>query len=100
MTLDYTALPVRTLPSRARVRTATLQSGERLTFDSRALSVMTDFTVVPAATIESGASAEEANQFMIRRGVRSLLVVDHAQRLVGIVTASDILGERPMQIAL
>lgn len=100
MTIDYAALPLRPLQSGVRLRAATPQSGERLTLDSRALSVMTDFAVVPAATIEAGVSADDANQFMIRRGVRSLLVVDHAQRLVGIVTAVDILGERPMQIAL
>ncbi len=100
MMIDYAALPLRPLQGAVRVRAATPQGGDRLTLDSRALSVMTDFAVVPAATIEAGVSAVEANNFMIRRGVRSLLVVDHAQRVVGIVTAVDILGERPMQIAL
>jgi CBS domain containing-hemolysin-like protein len=33
-------------------------------------------------------------------GVRSLLVVDAAGRIEGIVTANDILGERPLQAAL
>jgi CBS domain containing-hemolysin-like protein len=42
----------------------------------------------------------DANQYMIRRGVRSLLVVDAAGRIEGIVTANDILGERPLQVAL
>jgi CBS domain containing-hemolysin-like protein len=32
--------------------------------------------------------------------VRSLIVVDHRQSVLGIITATDILGERPMQVAL
>jgi CBS domain-containing protein len=100
MTLDYAALPLRRLRSGARLRAATPHSGERLTLDSRALSVMTDFAIVPAATIEPGASVDDANRSMIRRGVRSLIVVDHDRRVLGIITATDVLGERPMQVAL
>jgi hypothetical protein len=37
---------------------------------------------------------------MITRGVRLLLVVDEAHETVlGLITASDILGERPLQVA-
>jgi CBS domain-containing protein len=100
MTLDYAALPLRPLARGARLRAATPHSGERLTLDSRALSVMTDFAIVPAATIEPDASLGDANRSMIRRGVRSLIVVDHSRQVLGIVTATDVLGERPMQIAL
>jgi CBS domain-containing protein len=100
MTLDYAALPLRTLKPGTVLRAATPHSGERLTLDSRALSVMTDFAIVPAATIEPDASIGDANRTMIRRGVRSLIVSDHAQRVLGIITATDVLGERPMQIAL
>jgi len=100
MSLEYAALTLHPLQSGARLRAATPHGGERLTLDSRALSVMTDFAVVPAATIEADESVGEANRSMIRRGVRSLIVCDRAQRVLGIVTATDILGERPMQIAL
>lgn len=100
MTPAYAALPLRRLKSGAELRAATPHSGERLTLDSRALSVMTDFAVVPAATIEPDASVDDANRTMIRRGVRSLIVVDHAHRVLGIITATDVLGERPMQVAL
>ncbi|MGH8698970.1 MAG: CBS domain-containing protein, partial [Burkholderiales bacterium] len=100
MTLDYAALPLRPLESGARLRPATPHSGERLTLDSRALSLMTDFAIVPAATIEPHASVDDANRSMIRRGVRSLIVIDHDRRVLGIITANDVLGERPMQIAL
>jgi CBS domain-containing protein len=100
MPLDYSVLPLRRLAARAGLRAATPQSGERLTLDSRALSVLTDFAVVPAATIEPDASVDDANRSMIRRGVRSLVVVDHDRRVLGIITATDVLGERPVQLAL
>lgn len=61
---------------------------------------MTDFRVVLPATIEPGATVDEANQFMIRRAVRSLLVTDSSRRVLGIITAKDVLGERPVNVAL
>jgi CBS domain-containing protein len=100
MPLNYAALPLRSLASGARIRGATPHGGERLTFESRALRVLTDFAVVPAATVEPGMPLGEANEYMIRRGVRSLIVVDGAGRVAGIITANDILGERPIQAAL
>ena len=100
MSLDYAALPLRPLAAGARIRTATPHGGERPTLESRALRVMTDFAVVPAATVEPGMLVREANEYMIRRGVRSLIVVDATGRIVGIITATDVLGERPIQAAL
>ena len=35
---------------------------------------------------------------MIQRAVRLLLVVDQDRRVVGVITANDILGEKPMQV--
>lgn len=67
--------------------------------DSPALQVMTDLTRLPTATIEAGALVPAANQAMIHRGVRLLFVVDGNRYLQGIITASDILGERPLQAA-
>jgi signal-transduction protein with cAMP-binding, CBS, and nucleotidyltransferase domain len=100
MSLDYAALPLRRLSPGARIRAATPHGGDRPTLESRALRLLTDFAVVPAATIEPDAPLQEANQYMMRRGVRSLLVVDRAGRLAGIVTATDVLGERALQTAL
>jgi CBS-domain-containing membrane protein len=70
---------------------------ERVTVEDPAQSVMTDFKAVTAVIILSGDSVEEAHRRMIQRGVRLLLVVDQNRQVVGVVTASDILGEKPMQ---
>lgn len=67
--------------------------------DSPALQVMTDLGRTPAAAIEAGALVADANQAMIHRGVRMLFVVDESRRLQGVVTASDVLGERPLLAA-
>jgi CBS domain-containing protein len=76
------------------------QREARLALESPARDLMTDFMTVPPATIESGATVEEANQSMIRRAVRSLLVTDPSRRVLGIITANDLLGERPVRVAL
>jgi CBS domain-containing protein len=100
MTIDYAALPLKPLTGGLVVQGATTaRAGDRLTYDSAALSLMTDFAVVPAATIEPDASVDEANRSMIRRGVRSLLVLDRATCVIGMITAGDILGELPTQVA-
>jgi CBS domain-containing protein len=68
-------------------------------FDSSAVLVMTDLSRIPAATIDRFATVEEANQSMILRGVRLLLVVNDNRRIVGLITSTDTLGEKPMVIA-
>ena len=68
--------------------------------DSPATEVMTDLRRVSAVTIGFDASIDAANQVMIDRRVRALFVVDDDTRhVLGIITATDILGERPLQFA-
>src|SRR5262245_20550789 len=68
--------------------------------DSPAIEVMTDLRVVTPVTVSPYAAVDVANRVMIDKGVRALFVVDDATRHIqGVVTASDILGERPLQIA-
>ena len=71
----------------------------RVQADSPATDVMTDLSRVAAVTIGAGAGIDEARQTMIRHGVRALFVVDDAGTIQGIVTANDIVGERPIQVA-
>lgn len=66
--------------------------------NSPAIEVMTDLRLVPAATIDPETHIDVANQAMIARGVRSLLVVGRDGAVLGVVTSRDILGERPMQM--
>lgn len=65
--------------------------------DSPAIEVMTDLQQVSAATIGSEVKLSEATQRMISRGVRLLLVVDADDAILGLITARDTMGERPIK---
>lgn len=67
--------------------------------DSPAIEAMTDFLRVSVVVISPDASVVEANAQMISRGVRLLMVTSANDRLEGLITARDILGEKPMQVA-
>ena len=101
MDRDYEALPQRDLGDDAGLRRPTQPRVERVTLASPALDVMTDLTRVSPATIRPQAPLAGANQFMMTRGVRLLLVVDEERETVlGVITATDLLGERAMQVAV
>src|SRR6266571_4372759 len=96
----YQGLPLRELGGDAGFRRPTQPSSERVTLESPALGVMTDFTRATPATIRPQAPLAGANQFMITRGVRLLLVTDDHENVLGIITATDLLSERPMRAAI
>jgi len=99
MERDYAALPIRELGANAGFRRPTQPEAARVTPGAPALQVMTDLTRVAPATIRPQAPLSGANQFMITRGVRLLLVVDDPENVLGVITATDLLGERPMRVA-
>jgi CBS domain-containing protein len=70
-----------------------------VTLDSPAIDVMTDLSQIAAVTIEGSAVLASANDYMIARGVRSLFVATREGRVSGLITASDILGERPVRVS-
>ncbi len=67
--------------------------------DSPALEVMTDFRIVHAVTIGPEVSIDEALETMKTRGVRLLLVTGESDHILGLITAKDIQGEKPIKIA-
>jgi CBS-domain-containing membrane protein len=70
----------------------------QVTLDSPAIDVMTDLTQVAAVVVEPQATMEQAHGYMIQRGVRMLLAMDRDDKLAGIITANDIMGERPVSL--
>jgi len=71
-----------------------------VTRESPALDVMTDLARATAATIRPQAPIGGARQLMITRGVRLLLVVDEREAVLGVLTATEVLGEKAMRVAM
>ena len=68
-----------------------------VSFNDPAISVMTDLSKVSMVVARPNASMDSANAKMIRYGVRMLLVLDTNDHIAGLLTATDILGEKPMR---
>lgn len=100
MEREYQALPIRELGENAGYRRPTQAQPARVTRESAALEVMTDLTRASPATIRPQAPLEGANHYMLSRGVRLLLVVDEGEVVLGVVTSTDVLGERALRAAL
>ncbi len=98
MLRDYAPLQFQLLKSGAGYAQPTQVVPERATLEDPALHVMTDFKAVTAVIVLSGDALDEAHRRMIQRGVRLLLVVDQDRRVVGVITATDILGEKPIRV--
>jgi CBS-domain-containing membrane protein len=97
MLKTYPALTPATLLPGTGIADPVQDLPEKVSLDDPALSVMTDLERVSAVLIRPDDSIDEANRRMIQRGVRLLLVVDGARAVGGLITANDILGEKPMQ---
>lgn len=100
MDRQYHALPIHELGAGAGFRRPVQTASARVTQESSALDAMTDFTRTTPATIRPQAPVDAANQFMITRSVRLLLVVDDRETVLGLVTATDILGEKVLRVSM
>lgn len=68
-----------------------------LKLDDPAERVMTDFRQMTPLTVDGDSPIDEALQYMIHAGVRLLFAVDGDSHLIGLITSSDIQGEKPIQ---
>jgi signal-transduction protein with cAMP-binding, CBS, and nucleotidyltransferase domain len=94
---NYLALASRPLQGATRIcRPETGRS--QVTLDSPAIDVMTDLTQVPAVVVDPQATMEDAHDYMMQRGVRMLLAMDKDDTLAGIITSTDLLGEKPVAL--
>jgi len=100
MDRDYQPLPIHELGANAGFRRPLQPQAPRVGAESPAVQVMTDLARVAPATIRPQAPLAGANQFMITRGVRLLLVTDDHENVLGLITATDILSEKPMRAAI
>jgi CBS domain-containing protein len=92
---EYSALALTLLSPGARV--AEPMTPGRVTLDDPAFSVMTDLREVSAATTRPEETIDAAHAQMIRRAVRLLFVLEPGGTVVGVITATDLLGEKPVR---
>jgi CBS-domain-containing membrane protein len=93
----YTPLATRPVPRSVRL-CAPDASATQETLDSPAIRVMTDLRQVTAVVVDPQATMEAAHDMMLRRGVRMLLALDADGTLSGLITATDVLGEKPLHL--
>ncbi|HUW39231.1 MAG TPA: CBS domain-containing protein [Rhodocyclaceae bacterium] len=90
-------LPISKAPSRASLLARIAgENGVRVDAADPAVSVMVDFARECPLTVGLERHIDDALQDMIKGGVRTLLVLDEGH-VVGLITAYDIQGERPLQ---
>lgn len=97
MKKSYSALSYTSFAHTTTLRRPAQQKEINVTFDDPATLVMTDFEQVMPITELPTLPLPEANDRMIAYGVRLLFVTKNDDTILGIITASDILGERPIQ---
>lgn len=98
MSQDYATLSSIPLASGARV-THPAELPELVHMDSPASDVMTDFERIVPLTVGPDTSIASALSRMKVAGVRLLLVTDTEGTVVGLITAKDIQGDKPVRIA-
>jgi len=90
--LEYSAIA-----KGVKINRRTTNRATDVAMDDPATLVMTDFNEITPFSIEPTATIDDANDKMIACGVRLLFVTDTAGSLLGLVTARDILGEKPLK---
>jgi len=97
MTTPYTPLVATPLEPGVSIHRLDRLFSDVVKLDDPATVVMTDLRKVTAVTIDASASIDDADKRMKQRGVRLLLVVDEHDTIVGLITSTDMHGEKPMQ---
>ncbi len=94
---NYNALEYSTLKPETTYHRPRQALPERVSANSPATDVMTDFTKVAAISMGPCANIDNAEQRMIASNVRLLLVTEQSNKILGIITLTDIQGDRPMK---
>jgi len=94
---EYSALQTSPLKTGSSFVRPVQKLPEHVKLSEPAISVMTDLSKVSVVSVRAKTSMDKANAKMIRYGVRLLLVLDDNDQVAGLLTATDVLGEKPMR---
>ncbi|MEQ1536174.1 MAG: CBS domain-containing protein [Burkholderiaceae bacterium] len=92
------ALKTFRFPENTCIPQAQPASKGQVTLSSPGRLVMTDLVQIKASTIAPDTTLERAEQVMIHQGVRLLFVVSNFPCVDGLVTATDLSGDKPIRM--
>lgn len=93
----YHPLSHHQLSQQVLIQTPPEHHGAAITQETPAIRGMTDLSQIRPLMIDPFATITQANDRMISFAVRMLFVAQSSQQMTGIIAASDILGEKPVQ---
>ncbi len=96
MSKEYSPLSASPLKTGSSVVRPVQELPAHVKLSDAATDVMTDLNKVSVISVRAKTSMDKANSKMIRYGVRMLLVLDDNEQVAGLLTANDVLGEKPM----
>ena len=94
---QHKVLPHHTIARNAKINRRDQKHRNKVSMTEPAIYVMTDLSQTVPFSLSATASINEANDRMIAYGVRLLFVTDGDNTLTGLITATDVMGEKPMQ---
>ncbi len=97
MPVQHKVLPNHTIALNAKINRREQKHRNNVSMSDPAIYVMTDLSQTVPFSVTATASIDKANDRMITYGVRLLFVADGKNNLIGLITATDVLGEKPMQ---
>jgi len=93
MSIDYESLSITILPVATKLSIPE-QSCQDITLDDKATKVMTDLKCICGISIAAGDGISDAEYKMKTHQVRMLFVIDHNENVIGLLTYSDLSGQR------
>jgi CBS-domain-containing membrane protein len=97
MPANYQELEIKPLQVAATLCEPNYYPHNSVTLEDPATKAMTDLTTVPAVTISPSCTLDEVTDRMLKMKVKLLFVTDSKERIIGLITYSDLQGERPIQ---
>ena len=92
----YRPLASHAMPPKTSYQQPVLPTSPHVGLEDAAADVMTDFGRVRAITVPATVSMEYASERMRANRVHLLLVTDERNTILGLITSTDIDGERPL----
>lgn len=97
MPSNYQELEVKPLQVAATLCKPNYSLEGTVSLEDPAIKVMTDLSSIAAVTISPSCSLDESTDRMMKMKVKLLFVTDSKNRMIGLITYSDLQGERPIQ---